>query len=69
MNKGNYTEAMQLLNKSLQLDPDYELAVFNKATLLLQMNRKAEAIQLLKRFQKRFPKNQKAQKALQSLQE
>lgn len=67
MNKRNFSEAMQCLDKSLQLDPDYELAVFNKASLLMQMNREAEALQLLQRFQKRFPKNEKVRQAIQSI--
>lgn len=67
MQKGNQKSAMDLLDYSLKLDPDYELAVFNKVSLLIQLNKEKEALTLLSRFAARFPSNQKAKEAIKSI--
>jgi tetratricopeptide (TPR) repeat protein len=68
MLENNYPRAEMLLNKALLLDPDYELAVFNKAGLLMQQQRTKEALNLVSRFSKRYPNNLKAKQFIQSIQ-
>jgi len=54
-------------NKALQLDPDNEQALFNKAGTLLYQGRTAEAGGILNRILKLDPANEKARILLQSL--
>ena len=50
------TKASQLYNKALELDPDYEMGLMNKAGLLLYQNKTNEAKKLLQTILKKYPK-------------
>jgi Tfp pilus assembly protein PilF len=55
----DYKRAEQLYNRALALDPDYEQAIINKAGLMMLTGRPGEARNLLSRYLKRKPGNQK----------
>jgi tetratricopeptide (TPR) repeat protein len=61
---GNLQLGEYYINKALSLDPDYELALLNKANLQLQKGNKKDVIQLLKQIIKINPNNEKARMAL-----
>lgn len=67
MQEGKINEADELLNKAIYLDPDYEQALFNKASIYMFKNDKLAAIKIIKRILKRNPKNEKAKQALMSI--
>lgn len=52
--------AMTFYNKALSLDPDYELALLNKAAILIYEKKNSEAKITLKKILKKNPKNEKA---------
>ena len=52
--------AMTFYDKSLSLDPDYELALLNKAAILIYQKKNTEARTTLKKILKKNPKNEKA---------
>jgi tetratricopeptide (TPR) repeat protein len=60
---------MAIINfeKALQLDPDYELALMNKASVLMYQNKNKEAIDILKHVIARNPNQSKAKQALMQL--
>jgi len=62
---GNLQLGEYYINKALSLDPDYELALLNKANLQLQKGNKKDVIQLLRHILKINPNNEKAKMALQ----
>ena len=51
----------------MQLDPDYELALMNKASVLMYQNKKYEAKEILKHIIARNPNQEKAKQALMQL--
>jgi tetratricopeptide (TPR) repeat protein len=53
----NFDKAMELYNQAIALDPDYEQALINKSALLVNMNKKTEALVLMKRIIKNNPNN------------
>jgi tetratricopeptide (TPR) repeat protein len=57
---GEYDEAEKHYDFAIALDPDYEQALLNKASLLFQKNDKAASLKLLKRILKINPENQQA---------
>ncbi|MBK9637805.1 MAG: tetratricopeptide repeat protein [Bacteroidetes bacterium] len=65
--RGNINLAQSLFDKALKLDPDYELALLNKANAYLMENNKPMAIQSIQRVLKINPANQQAKAALQQL--
>jgi tetratricopeptide (TPR) repeat protein len=65
---GNLKLGEYYINKALSFDPDYELALLNKANLQLQKGNKKETVLLLKRVLQINPKNENAKKALAQLQ-
>lgn len=67
MLKGDYAKALRLLDEAIAIQPDYEIALFNKAGVLIQLNQINEAKSLLASMKKRFPKNPKIDLALSSL--
>ncbi len=68
MQEGKINEADALLNRAIYLEPDYEQALFNKASIYMYHNDKASAKQVLTKVLKRDPKNTKAKQALMSIQ-
>jgi hypothetical protein len=64
---GNNKDALDWLNKAIGIQPDYEIALFNKAGVLIALNRSDEAKQLLQRMKIRFPDNPKIEMALSTL--
>ena len=63
----NIKLAHTLFDKALKLDPDYELALLNKANAYLLESNKTLAIQSIQRVLKINPANQQAKTALQQL--
>lgn len=63
----NTSEAIRLLDIALSLDPDYELALLNKATLFIVQGNVNEATKALKRVLKINPGNQQALQGLKKL--
>ena len=53
----NFDKAMDLYNQAIALDPDYEQALINKSALLVNLNKKSEALVLMKRIIKKNPNN------------
>jgi predicted Zn-dependent protease len=62
---GNLQLGEYYINKALSLDPDYELALLNKANLQLQKGNKKDVIQLLRHILKINPNNEKAKMDIQ----
>jgi tetratricopeptide (TPR) repeat protein len=60
----NITKAIFYFEKALQLDPDYELALLNKASVLMYQNKNKEAKEVLKHIIARNPNQEKAKQAL-----
>ena len=65
--EGNIKLAHSLFDKALKLDPDYELALLNKANAYMMENNKPMAIQSIQRVLIINPLNQQAKAALQQL--
>ena len=63
----NTSLAMNYYNNALALDPDYEIALSNKAALLAFIGEKANAIKILNRLLKNNPSNLQAKELLKSL--
>jgi tetratricopeptide (TPR) repeat protein len=57
---GKYDEAEKHYNAAIALDPDYEQALLNKASLLFQKNDKTACLKLLNRILKINPENAQA---------
>ena len=55
--QGSYEEAMNLIDKSLQIQPDFYLAQITKASLLSQKGEYSEAEDLLKQAEQSHPNN------------
>jgi tetratricopeptide (TPR) repeat protein len=62
---GDAARAMQLYNKALALDPDYEQAVLNKAALWLGSGSNAEAKRLLEQYLQQQPNSKRVKELLQ----
>jgi tetratricopeptide (TPR) repeat protein len=58
---------MELYNQAIALDPDYEQALINKSALLVNMNKKTEAIVLMKRIIKNNPNNELIKQAMKEV--
>lgn len=67
LTKQNIDLAIKNFDKALQLDPDYELALMNKAGVLMFQNKNKEAEKLLQQVLAKNPNQQKAKQALQQL--
>ena len=63
----NTIKARQLFDQALQLDPDYELALLNKATSFIVEGKIPEARQLLQKVLKINPDNEQAKLGLQQI--
>ena len=63
----NITKAIFCFEKALQLDPDYELALLNKASVLMYQNKNTEAKEVLKHIIARNPNQEKAKQALMQI--
>jgi tetratricopeptide (TPR) repeat protein len=60
----NITMAIANFEKALQIDPDYELALMNKASVLMYQNKSKEAKEILNHIIARNPNQEKAKQAL-----
>lgn len=67
LHERNIKLAQSFFDKALQLDPDYELALLNKANAYMVENNKPMAIKSVQRVLKINPNNTQAKAALQSL--
>ncbi len=67
LTQNDKVNAHKYITKALQLDPDYELALMNKVSLLLYENNIKEAQKILKKIIKRNPKQEKAKELLLQL--
>ena len=56
----NITKANELIDQALSIDPDYEAALMNKASVLLIQKKRDDAIRILKRVLELNPSNEKA---------
>ena len=65
--ENNPERAMKLYNEALALDPDYELALMNKAALLISQRNFKEAGKALRHIIKNNPENYQAKSALESI--
>jgi tetratricopeptide (TPR) repeat protein len=63
----NISAALFNFEKALQLDPDYELALLNKASILMYQHKSKEAKDLLKQILVLNPNQEKAKQALEQL--
>jgi tetratricopeptide (TPR) repeat protein len=63
----NFNKAMELYNQAIALDPDYEQALINKSALLVNMNKKTEALVLMKRIIKNNPNNELIKQAMKEV--
>jgi tetratricopeptide (TPR) repeat protein len=63
----NIVLALSYFDKALLLDPDYELALMNKASVFIYQNRLKEAKEILKQIIAKNPNQQKAKQALLQL--
>ena len=63
----NISKALFYFDKALKLDPDYELALMNKASVLMYQNKILEASSLLKQVLAKNPNQQKAKQALEQM--
>lgn len=64
---GDPVKAEKLYDKALVLDPDYELALMNKAGLYAYQNKYAKALEYIKLVLKKDPGNQQAQEIKRQL--
>lgn len=64
---GDAAKADQLYDKALALDPDYELALLNKAGLYAYLKQYAKAMDYVSRVLKRNPKHEQARQAQMQL--
>jgi hypothetical protein len=64
---GNTRLAMQYIDKALQLDPDYEQALLNKAAVYLVQGNKQTAVRILHRVLDKNPSSAQAAAALQRM--
>ncbi len=62
--EGDFKIAEKYYNQAIQLDPDYEQALVNKAALLRHLKRENESNQLFKRVLKINPNNEQARQFL-----
>ncbi len=67
LSQNNVKEAVELYNKALALDVDYEPLLFNVAGLKLYLKDRKGAISIIERILKRNPNNLKAQQVLAKL--
>ena len=65
--ENNTKQAAILFDRALSLDPDYELALMNKAGLLIYENNKKEAKKIIEQVLKKNPLNEKAKEIIKSL--
>jgi tetratricopeptide (TPR) repeat protein len=63
----NIPMAIVNFERALKLDPDYELALMNKASVLIYQNKKKDAIAILKHVISKNPNQEKAKQALMQL--
>jgi tetratricopeptide (TPR) repeat protein len=63
----NISKAIFYFDKALQLEPDYELALMNKASVLMFQNKNKEAEKLLRQVLAKNPNQEKAKQALEQL--
>ena len=63
----NITKANELIDQALRIDPDYEAALMNKASVLLIQKKRDDAIRILKRVLELNPSNEKARLALKQI--
>ena len=64
----NFSSAMDLYNRAIALDPDYEQALVNKSALLINLNKKQEAILLMRKILKINPNNNLIKQAISEIQ-
>jgi tetratricopeptide (TPR) repeat protein len=64
---GNIEPALSYFEKALLLDPDYELALMNKASVMMYQNKNKEAKDILKHIIAKNPNQEKAKQALLNL--
>ena len=64
---GNLQKGENLYDEAIALDPDYENALLNKASVLLLKENKPEAKKMLERVQKINPNNAEVNALLLSL--
>jgi tetratricopeptide (TPR) repeat protein len=67
LKQGKTLDAINLYNRALKYDPDYEPLLLNLAGYYAFMNDKKQSIYYLKRILKKNPGNQKAKSALQQV--
>lgn len=63
----NISKALLYFDKALQLEPDYELALMNKASVLMYQNKSTEASKILNQVLAKNPNQLKAKQALQQM--
>ncbi len=64
---GKYDEAEKHYDIAIALDPDYEQALLNKASILFQKNNKAACLKVLNRILKINPQNEQAYTLIESI--
>lgn len=67
LTQNRFDLASVYFEKALQLDPDYELALLNKASVLMYQNHEKEAKEVLKHVIAKNPNQQRAKQALMQL--
>jgi cytochrome c-type biogenesis protein CcmH/NrfG len=67
LTQNRFDLASVYFEKALQLDPDYELALLNKASVLMYQNHEKEAKEVLKHIIAKNPNQQRAKQALMQL--
>jgi tetratricopeptide (TPR) repeat protein len=65
--ENNAERALKLYDEALALDPDYELALMNKAGLLINSRQFSEARKVLNKILKQNPDNYQAKSALENI--
>lgn len=64
---GNLEAGLKMYDEALALDPDYENALLNKASVLIFQNKKEEGKKLLERVLKINPENEQVRNALKQI--